>query len=60
VTQENSALALILRPASRCPAEVSTYAEALFEAMIHRFYEDPTMVATARKTGLGRVQRLLV
>src|SRR5690606_10184630 len=22
-----------------------TYAEALFEAMIHRFYEDPTMVA---------------
>ncbi|MGV2438064.1 MAG UNVERIFIED_CONTAM: hypothetical protein LVT10_26900 [Anaerolineae bacterium] len=22
-----------------------TYAEALFEAMIHRFYQDPTMVA---------------
>ena len=22
-----------------------TYAEALFEAMIHRFYEDPTMIA---------------
>src|SRR5439155_6567552 len=22
-----------------------TYAEALFEAMVHRFYEDPTMVA---------------
>ena len=22
-----------------------TYAEAIFEAMIHRFYEDPTMIA---------------
>jgi 2-oxoisovalerate dehydrogenase E1 component len=29
------------RPKLRCV----TYAEALFEAMIHRFYEDPTMVA---------------
>ena len=29
------------RPKLRCV----TYAEAIFEAMIHRFYEDPTMVA---------------
>ncbi|MCB0182852.1 MAG: dehydrogenase, partial [Caldilineaceae bacterium] len=29
------------RPKLRCV----TYAEALFEAMMHRFYEDPTMVA---------------
>ncbi|MCC6455428.1 MAG: dehydrogenase [Caldilineaceae bacterium] len=29
------------RPKLRCV----TYAEALFEAVIHRFYEDPTMVA---------------
>lgn len=29
------------RPKLRCV----TYAEALFEAMIHRFYEDPTMIA---------------
>lgn len=29
------------RPKLRC----LTYAEALFEAMIHRFYEDPTMIA---------------
>ncbi|MCC7208112.1 MAG: dehydrogenase [Anaerolineae bacterium] len=28
-------------PKSKC----LTYAEALFEAMLHRFYEDPTMVA---------------
>ena len=27
------------------PLRAVTYAEALFEAMIHRFYEDPTMVA---------------
>lgn len=29
------------RPKLRCV----TYAEALFEAMMHRFYEDPTMIA---------------
>jgi 2-oxoisovalerate dehydrogenase E1 component len=29
------------RPKIRC----LTYAEAIFEAMIHRFYEDPTMAA---------------
>ena len=29
------------RPKLRCV----TYAEAIFEAMVHRFYEDPTMVA---------------
>ncbi len=29
------------RPRMRCV----TYAEALFEAMLHRFYEDPTMIA---------------
>ena len=29
------------RPKSQC----LTYAEALFEAMMHRFYEDPTMIA---------------
>ena len=35
-----------MRTASRCPRlRCLTYAEALFEAMIHRFYEDPTMVA---------------
>ena len=34
------------RTASRGPrSSCLTYAEALFEAMIHRFYEDPTMVA---------------
>lgn len=32
--------------ASRHPKlRTITYAEALFEAMMHRFYEDPTMVA---------------
>ncbi len=37
-----------------------TYAEALFEAMIHRFYEDPTMVAYRRgEPGLGRRVRRL-
>ncbi|MBN2050201.1 MAG: dehydrogenase, partial [Spirochaetales bacterium] len=27
------------------PAKILTYRDALFEAMLHRFYEDPTMVA---------------
>lgn len=35
-----------LQDGQRLPRlECLTYAEALFEAMIHRFYEDPTMVA---------------
>jgi 2-oxoisovalerate dehydrogenase E1 component len=46
VTQEKSRFGLHAPGGKPLPKmKCLTYAEALFEAMMHRFYEDPTMVA---------------
>jgi 2-oxoisovalerate dehydrogenase E1 component len=45
VTQEKFRFGLDESGQPRPKLRTLTYAEALFEAMIHRFYEDPTMVA---------------
>jgi 2-oxoisovalerate dehydrogenase E1 component len=45
VTKEKFRFGLDEQGKSRSKLKTLTYAEALFEAMIHRFYEDPTMIA---------------
>lgn len=45
VTQEKARFGLDEAGKPLPKLKTLTYAEALFEAMIHRFYEDPTMVA---------------